>query len=86
MTRQAALKIIRTGPDERKQLSARLGLRGKMNQADVVAATETIIRQVRQDGDDTLLELTARFDKVRLTAGQLRVTEREISEAIDLVD
>ncbi|NLB44972.1 MAG: histidinol dehydrogenase [Clostridiaceae bacterium] len=86
MTRQAVLKIIRTGPDERKQLSARLGLRGKMNQADVVAATEAIICQVRQDGDDALLELTARFDKVRLTAGQLRVTEREISEAIDLVD
>ncbi|NLO34882.1 MAG: histidinol dehydrogenase [Clostridiaceae bacterium] len=86
MTRQAVLKIIRAGSGELQTLSAQLGLRGKMNQAGVVAATESIIRQVRQDGDAALLELTARFDNVLLTAGRLRVTEREISEAIEQVD
>ncbi len=40
-----------------------------------------IIEDVRASGDDALLKYTRRFDKVKLTARQLRVTENEISGA-----
>lgn len=40
-----------------------------------------IIEDVKASGDDALLKYTRRFDKVKLTARQLRVTENEISGA-----
>jgi histidinol dehydrogenase len=41
----------------------------------------TIIDDVRLNGDDALLKYTRRFDKVKLTARQLKVDESEISSA-----
>jgi histidinol dehydrogenase len=45
-----------------------------------------ILEQVRQQGDEALFELTARFDKVDLRSTGLRVTEAEFVEAESLVD
>jgi histidinol dehydrogenase len=41
----------------------------------------TIIDDVRLNGDDALLKYTRRFDKVKLTARQLKVDESEITSA-----
>jgi histidinol dehydrogenase len=41
----------------------------------------TIIDDVRLNGDDALIKYTRRFDKVKLTARQLKVDESEISGA-----
>jgi histidinol dehydrogenase len=41
----------------------------------------TIIDDVRLNGDDAVLKYTRRFDKVKLTARQLKVDESEISSA-----
>jgi len=46
---------------------------------DTLAAVQTIISNVRQNGDAALRELTARFDKVEL--GALRVTDAEFAAA-----
>lgn len=46
---------------------------------EIEAAVEQIIAQVRQGGDQALLELTLRFDRVQLDA--LRVTAAEMEEA-----
>ena len=45
-----------------------------------------ILSDVRQNGDDALLRYTRRFDKVRLTPKQLRVTETERSGAFQHMD
>ena len=80
------IKILRTDRADLSNMVARLGLRGKMDLEPVIQATTAIIAQVRQQGDAALLELTARFDKVLLRADQLRVSEQEISLALDKVD
>ena len=40
-----------------------------------------IIQEVRQRGDDALVEFTERFDRVKLTSDRLRVTPEEIEHA-----
>ncbi len=49
---------------------------------DTVAA---IISDVRARGDDAVLELTARFDRLELTAGQLAFTPEEIDAEVTKV-
>jgi histidinol dehydrogenase len=48
---------------------------------DVDQAVAAIIADVRARGDAALIDLTARFDRVTLTAGQLRLTDAEIDAA-----
>ena len=43
--------------------------------------TRDILEAVKNRGDEALLELTERFDGVRLTAGQLTVTQAELLAA-----
>ena len=45
-----------------------------------------IVDDVHQSGDEALLRYTRRFDRVRLTPRQLRVTESEISGAFQHLD
>lgn len=45
-------------------------------------AVRPILADVRARGVDAVLDLTARFDGVSLTAGSLRVDEREIGDAV----
>jgi histidinol dehydrogenase len=47
----------------------------------VDAAVSSILRQVRSHGDRALIELTAKFDKVKLTSRNLRVSSRELDQA-----
>jgi histidinol dehydrogenase len=46
---------------------------------------KAIIRKVLENGDAALIELTAKFDKARLTAKDLQVTPKEIEEAYKAV-
>ena len=81
-----SIRIIRTDRREMAAMVAQLGMRGKMDLEPVIKATEAIIAQVREQGDAALLALTAKFDQVQLTAGQLRVTEQEIGTALEKID
>ncbi|MCW6508372.1 histidinol dehydrogenase [Lichenifustis flavocetrariae] len=51
--------------------------------ADVDAAVKSIVDDVRAKGDEALIELSHRFDRVDLKAQSLRVSEAEIDDAID---
>jgi histidinol dehydrogenase len=48
---------------------------------DVSASVRGIIKDVRARGDDALIELSAKFDKVQLTPKTLRLTPAEIEDA-----
>lgn len=52
--------------------------------AQVQDAVQVIIGQVRESGDQALIDLAARFDQVELD--EIRVCEEEQQEAYDLVD
>ena len=46
------------------------------------AASGAIVEDVRRNGDAALLRLTERFDRVRATLASLRVSDRELDEAV----
>ncbi|MEF3304317.1 histidinol dehydrogenase [Paenibacillus sp. GYB003] len=56
---------------------------GTPEQNKTVAA---ILESVRTEGDAAVLRFTEQFDKAKLSAGQLRVTEQEIRAAYDKVE
>lgn len=53
--------------------------------AELLSYVEGIVRDVRERGDKALLELTEKFDGVRLDASRLRVSRGEIEEAYNMV-
>ena len=52
---------------------------------DVEKQVAKILRQVRQRGDEAVLEYTRRFDQVNYNAGDLRLSVAELDQAMDLV-
>ena len=54
--------------------------------ADIEAATRAIVDDVAARGDLALLEATRKFDRLDLTAGQLRVSPAEIDAAVKACD
>lgn len=76
------MKIISTNGQAWQRLCARQLLRKRRIEARV----QQILEDVRLRGDEALLRYTRRFDKVRLTARQLRVTEAEKSGAFQHID
>ena len=54
--------------------------------SDVSDTVRTIIADIRERGDDALVEYTNRFDRQELTADRLRVTSAEIDAAVKSVD
>ncbi len=72
------MKLVKqTGMNIEKLYNRHLTLRKKTVEEKV----RVIIDDVRLNGDDALLKYTRRFDGVKLTARQLKVTEAEISGA-----
>ncbi len=76
------MKVISTTSQEWQRLCARQLVRRRRIEETV----RRILDEVYQDGDEALLRATRRFDKVRLTPRQLRVTEAEISGAFQHLD
>ena len=76
------MKLISTTSQEWQRLCARQVVRRRRIEERV----RNIIDDVSQAGDDALLRYTRRFDRVKLTPKQLRVTEVEISGAFQHLD
>ena len=56
------------------------------NAPDVNAAVSDILENVRKNGDKAVLEYTAKFDRLNLTAETMRVSEKEIEDAVAACD
>jgi histidinol dehydrogenase len=76
------MKIISTNSQDWQRLCARQLIRRKRIEERV----RRIVDDVHQGGDEALLRYTRRFDGVRLTPKQLRVTEAETSGAFQHLD
>ena len=76
------MKIISTTGQEWQRLCGRQTIRKRRIEERV----RTIVDDVHQGGDEALLRYPRRFDGVRLTPKQLRVTEAEISGAFQHLD
>jgi len=60
--------------------------RGESATEDVAASVKEVIERVRKEGDPAVLEYTEKFDRVKLTLKDIRVTPEEIKDAYTKVD
>ena len=65
---------------------ARLLRRAEIQIDELIEYVRPIVQGVRERGDEALLEFTARFDRVQLTADRLRVDREEIERAYQVLD
>src|SRR5258708_29021743 len=64
----------------------RLMRRAEVEIDDLLEYVRPIVRDVRDRGDEALIEYMARFDHVQLTPDRLRVSRAEIDRAHELLD
>ncbi len=76
------IPIIKYGSDEMKRVYGRT----QLGNAEFVGAVAEIIANVRAKDDKALFEYAEKFDKTKVNADNLLVTEDEIKAAYDAVD
>jgi histidinol dehydrogenase len=80
------LRILKfSDPDFSAQFAAIEG-RGESAPAGVEETVKQIIAEVRQRGDAALFELTAKFDRLQLTAATVEVPAAELDQALEQID
>jgi histidinol dehydrogenase len=78
------MKVRRLSQMTAAELAA-LKKRAALDIEGLIPSVKPIIEDVKARGDAALLEYTARFDRVRLPAAELRVSEEEIKRAYEKV-
>jgi histidinol dehydrogenase len=76
-----ALRLSSRDPDFDTRITALLGAKREISE-DVDQTVKAIIADIIQRGDAALIDYTHRFDRMEISANQLRVTEPEINAAI----
>ncbi len=76
------MKVISTHSQEFQRLCGRQ----LVPRRRITERVRAVLEDVRLNGDEAVLRYTRRFDRVRLSARQLRVTEAEISGAFQHLD
>jgi histidinol dehydrogenase len=71
---------------DKAKLFARLENRKIRISNEIAMSVRQIVSQVQREGDRALLQFTQRFDKVRLTARQLRVRPQMLRTAAKKAD
>src|SRR5690242_13182421 len=64
----------------------RLLRRAEIQIDELIERVRPIIQEVRQRGDQALVEFTARFDHVQLAPERLRVSREEVERAYQMLD
>ncbi|BCP51763.1 histidinol dehydrogenase [Kaistia sp. 32K] len=80
-----AIRLSQTDPDFETRFRALLAAKREVSE-DVDATVRGILADVRVRGDAAVLDYTARFDRLQLTAEGLRVSEAEFEAAEKAVD
>ncbi|MDD4796233.1 MAG: histidinol dehydrogenase [Eubacteriales bacterium] len=78
--------IIRLGEARGRELFEKLSRRSRGIPEDVRTQVRAIVEDVRARGDQALCAYTEKFDGVRLTPDKLRVTPREMDEALAQIE
>lgn len=80
------MQILTMNQETRSQILDRFLHRSPVQFEDQEKAVREIIAQVMERGDEALLEYTRKFDRARLTAETMQVTDEEIREAYEACD
>ena len=80
------MRIVRLNDETRRDIMTNLLKRSPAQYTEYENTVKEILDNVRTNGDEALFELTHKFDKFSLNAGNIRVTEEEINEAYNGYD
>ena len=80
------MKVVNITEDSIKDLLKSLLKRSPINYREQEDAVNNILTNVKDNGNLALFEYTEKFDKVKLTAETIKVTDEEITEAYEQVD
>lgn len=80
------MRIVELNDTTRNNLLENLLKRSPNSYGQYEQTVNEIIAQVREKGDEALLEYTLKFDKCKITADNIKVTKEEIKEAYEKVD
>ena len=80
------MKIIDSQQKDIATELKRIVNRGETATEEVAAAVKDVVEQVRRQGDPAVLECTEKFDKVKLTLKDIKVSPDEIRDAYNKVD
>ncbi|HEV7904471.1 MAG TPA: histidinol dehydrogenase [Pyrinomonadaceae bacterium] len=81
------IEVIRKEEGQRREAKlARVAARSVALDGELMRAVAVVLEDVRTRGDEAIIELTERFDGVRLERGDLRIGERQLRESARLAD
>ena len=80
------MRIVRLTDETRKNIIKDLLKRSPSQYTEYEATVKEILESVKEKGDETLFELTRKFDKCDINKDNIRVKEDEIREAVEGYD
>lgn len=80
------MRIVKLTADTQQDLLDSLLKRSPNNYSEYEDVVAEIVNNVREKGDQAVFEYTKKFDKWDIDANTIRVTEKEIDEAFDVID
>ncbi len=80
------MKIYKANEETKKDILKNLARRSPSRQNEFQEVVNEVLSDVFDNGDEAIIRLTEKFDKVKLSADELRVSEEEIKAAYDKVD
>lgn len=80
------MRVITLDENSKKNLLDELLKRSPNHYGEYADRVNTILEDVKENGDKALFAYTERFDGAKIDAGSIRVTKEEIEEAYRLVD
>lgn len=80
------MRIVTLNETSRRNILADLLKRDPNNYGTYADTVQEIVETVKRDGDQAVFAYTKEFDKAEIKAGNLKVTEQEIEEAMKEVD
>lgn len=80
------MKTIKLTEDTRRDILDKLLKRSPNNYSEYENVVADIVSDVRTNGDQAVFEYTRKFDKWEIHAGNIRVTDAEIDEAVSAIE
>lgn len=77
------MRIIKLNEQSKNELKKVLASRSTGKMTDLEKTVDDIITNVKENGDKALFEYSAKFDKFDLTKDNIRVTDKEMEEALN---
>ncbi len=80
------LEILRYNEAAQETIEKRLASRNQLDMGEISEKVSGILKKVRENRDEALIEFTEKFDNVKLGREQIKVSNTEIADAIEKIE